>query len=111
VPSTVLLSRESSRLVGFYVSFFEKAYTVVKYYDIKVMGIALFTYGEEIMELAIFALLLVGIILLILSFKNKRENSLETQLENFTIQLMKEIYQIKKKLKVLEDEMMINDKN
>jgi hypothetical protein len=75
------------------------------------MGIALFTYGEEIMELAIFSLLLVGVILLILSLRNKRENSLETQLENFTIQLMKEIYQIKKKLKVLEDEMMINDKN
>jgi hypothetical protein len=63
------------------------------------------------MEFAIFGLLLVGVILLILSFRKNRENSLETQLENFTIQLMKEIYQIKKKLKVLEDEMMINDKN
>ncbi|ANX12904.1 hypothetical protein ACFQ4X_09735 [Fictibacillus halophilus] len=63
------------------------------------------------MEFAIFGLLLVGIILLILSFRKNRENSVETQLENFTIQLMKEIYQIKKKLKVLEDEMMINDKN
>ncbi|MBY6035491.1 hypothetical protein KUV80_02455 [Fictibacillus nanhaiensis] len=63
------------------------------------------------MEFAIFGLLLVGIILLILSFRKNRENSIETQLENFTIQLMKEIYQIKKKLKVLEDEMMINDKN
>ncbi|MCM3730698.1 hypothetical protein M3196_03330 [Fictibacillus nanhaiensis] len=63
------------------------------------------------MEFAIFGLLLVGIILLILSFRRNRENSVETQLENFTIQLMKEIYQIKKKLKVLEDEMMINDKN
>jgi hypothetical protein len=63
------------------------------------------------MEFAIFGLLLVGIILLVLSFRKNRENSVETQLENFTIQLMKEIYQIKKKLKVLEDEMMINDKN
>lgn len=63
------------------------------------------------MEFAIFGLLLVGIILLILSFRKNRENSVETQLENFTIQLMKEIYQIKKKLKVLEDEMMINEKN
>ncbi|GGB50463.1 hypothetical protein [Fictibacillus barbaricus] len=63
------------------------------------------------MEFAIFGLLLVGVILLILSFRKNRENSVETQLENFTIQLMKEIYQIKKKLKVLEDEMMINDKN
>jgi hypothetical protein len=63
------------------------------------------------MEFAIFGLLLVGVILLILSFRKNRESSVETQLENFTIQLMKEIYQIKKKLKVLEDEMMINDKN
>jgi hypothetical protein len=63
------------------------------------------------MEFAIFGLLLAGIILLILSFRKNRESSVETQLENFTIQLMKEIYQIKKKLKVLEDEMMINDKN
>lgn len=63
------------------------------------------------MEFAIFGLLLVGVILLILSFRKNRENSVETQLENFTIQLMKEIYQIKKKLKVLEDEMMMNDKN
>ncbi|KZE66431.1 hypothetical protein AWM68_08720 [Fictibacillus phosphorivorans] len=63
------------------------------------------------MEFAIFGLLLVGVILLILSFRKNRENSVETQLENFTIQLMKEIYQVKKKLKVLEDEMMINDKN
>ncbi|MCM3716819.1 hypothetical protein [Fictibacillus phosphorivorans] len=63
------------------------------------------------MEFAIFGLLLVGIILLILSFRKNRENSVETQLENFTIQLMKEIYQIKKKLKVLEDEMMVDDKN
>ncbi|MED1863463.1 hypothetical protein P4V41_08375 [Fictibacillus nanhaiensis] len=63
------------------------------------------------MEFAIFGLLLVGVILLILSFRKNKETSVETQLENFTIQLMKEIYQIKKKLKVLEDEMMINDKN
>jgi hypothetical protein len=63
------------------------------------------------MEFAIFGLLIVGIVLLILSFRKNRETSVETQLENFTIQLMKEIYQIKKKIKVLEDEMMINDKN
>jgi hypothetical protein len=63
------------------------------------------------MEFAIFGLLIIGIVLLILSFRKSRETSVETQLENFTIQLMKEIYQIKKKIKVLEDEMMINDKN
>ncbi|WNB93532.1 hypothetical protein [Bacillus sp. NEB1478] len=63
------------------------------------------------MEFAIVGLLIIGIVLLILSFRKNRETSVETQLENFSIQLMKEIYQIKKKMKVLEDEMMINDKN
>ncbi|MDR7072743.1 hypothetical protein [Fictibacillus barbaricus] len=63
------------------------------------------------MEFAIFGLLIIGVVLLILSFRKNRETSVETQLENFSIQLMKEVYQIKKKIKVLEDEMMINDKN
>jgi hypothetical protein len=102
--------QENSRNVVFCVNFCEKTYTTNKYYVIKVKGYS-FIYREDIMEFAIFGLLLVGIILLILSFRRNRENSVETQLENFTIQLMKEIYQIKKKLKVLEDEMMINDKN
>ncbi|MGG1573630.1 hypothetical protein [Fictibacillus sp. NRS-1165] len=62
------------------------------------------------MEIIIFSLLALGIILLVVSFRKDKSNNLEVQLENFSIQLMKEMYQVKKKLKVLEDEMMINEK-
>ncbi|MDN4074758.1 hypothetical protein [Fictibacillus terranigra] len=62
------------------------------------------------MEIIIFSLLALGIILLAVSFRKDKSNNLEVQLENFSIQLMKEMYQVKKKLKVLEDEMMINEK-
>ncbi|MGC4376026.1 hypothetical protein WD019_03685 [Fictibacillus sp. Mic-4] len=63
------------------------------------------------MEYAIFGLLLIGVILLLVSIKKDKSNNLEVQLENFSIQLMKEMYQVNKKLKILEDEIMINDKN
>lgn len=66
---------------------------------------------EDIMEYAIFGLLLIGVILLLVSIKKDKSNNLEVQLENFSIQLMKEMYQVNKKLKILEDEIMINDKN
>ncbi|WP_062234969.1 hypothetical protein [Fictibacillus sp. FJAT-27399] len=62
------------------------------------------------MEIIIFSLLALGIILLVISFRKDKSNNLEVQLENFSIQLMKEMYQVRKKLKVLEDEMMINEK-
>ncbi|MCK6257707.1 hypothetical protein LCY76_14020 [Fictibacillus sp. KIGAM418] len=62
------------------------------------------------MEIIIFSLLALGIILLVISFRKDKSNNLEVQFENFSIQLMKEMYQVKKKLKVLEDEMMINEK-
>ncbi|MFC7370379.1 hypothetical protein ACFQPF_01665 [Fictibacillus iocasae] len=63
------------------------------------------------MEFIIFGMLAAGLVLLLISFKKDRGANVETQLENFSIQLMKEIYQIKKKLKVLEEEIMINDKH
>lgn len=63
------------------------------------------------MEFAIIILLITGITLLILSFfKKDSSKQVEVQLENFSIQLMKELYQIKKKMKVLEEELMISDK-
>jgi hypothetical protein len=63
------------------------------------------------MEYAIIILLITGITLLILSFfKKDTSKQVEVQLENFSIQLMKELYQIKKKMKVLEEELMISDK-
>ncbi|MGP4080870.1 hypothetical protein ACTWQL_13235 [Pseudalkalibacillus sp. R45] len=63
------------------------------------------------MEFTILALLVTGIVLIILSFfKQNKTQQIETQLENVSIQLMKELYQVNKKVKVLEEEMMITDK-
>jgi hypothetical protein len=63
------------------------------------------------MEAILIILLIIGVGMLILSFFQKDKTKLiETQLENFTIQVMKEIYQVKKKVKVIEEELMINDK-
>ncbi|EIT85170.1 hypothetical protein A374_10520 [Fictibacillus macauensis ZFHKF-1] len=63
------------------------------------------------MEFAIFALLAVGLILLVFSFRKEQSSNVEVQIENFSIQLMKEMYEVKKKLKVLEEEMMIEKTN
>jgi hypothetical protein len=62
-------------------------------------------------QLILVILLIIGISLFILSFFQKNKTKLvETQLENFTIQVMKEIYQVKKKVKIIEEELMISDK-
>ncbi|MGM7701993.1 hypothetical protein ACSVDE_09700 [Pseudalkalibacillus sp. Hm43] len=63
------------------------------------------------MEFTIITLLVAGIALIVLSFfKQNKTQQIETQLENVSIQLMKELYQINKKIKVLEEELMITDR-
>jgi hypothetical protein len=63
------------------------------------------------MEFMIITLLIAGIVLIVLSyFKQNRKQQLETQIENVSIQLMKELYQINKKIKVVEEELMISDR-
>ncbi|WLD92075.1 hypothetical protein [Alkalihalobacillus sp. AL-G] len=63
------------------------------------------------MEFTIITLLIAGITLIVLSFfKQNRKQQLETQIENVSIQLMKELYQINKKIKVVEEELMISDR-
>jgi hypothetical protein len=63
------------------------------------------------MEAILIILLIIGVGMLILSyFQKDKTKVIETQLENFTIQVMKEIYQVKKKVKIVEEELMINDK-
>lgn len=60
------------------------------------------------MEYTIIALISLSIILFIISFAKKdRNKEVETQIENFSITLMQEIYQLKKKIKVLEEELVI----
>lgn len=62
------------------------------------------------MELVIIALLGVSALLFILSFFTKdRYKQVEKQQENISIQFMQEIYQLKKKVNVLEEEYMLED--
>ena len=61
------------------------------------------------MEWTIISLLGAGIILLILSFFQKDgTKDVEKQLENVSIQLMQEMYHLKKKVSLLEEEYMLN---
>ncbi len=60
------------------------------------------------MEYTIITLFSIAIILFIVSFLIKdRNKEVEKQIENFSITLMQEIYQLKKKIKVLEEEILI----
>ncbi|WP_017728331.1 hypothetical protein [Halalkalibacterium ligniniphilum] len=60
------------------------------------------------MEWMIIGLLILSIVLFILSFFRKDKTAeLERQMENFSITLMQEIYQLKKKIRILEEELLI----
>lgn len=59
---------------------------------------------------AIIAVIAVGVVLFILSFfMNDRIEDLESQLEQFSITTMQDTYQMKKKIKVLEEELLTED--
>ncbi|UOE95718.1 hypothetical protein [Alkalihalobacillus sp. LMS39] len=59
------------------------------------------------MELVIIILFILSILFFILSFVQKdRTKDLENQIENFSITLMQEIYQLKKKIKIVEEELL-----
>lgn len=60
------------------------------------------------MEFTIIVLFSLSIVLFVLSFFQKdKAKELEKQLENMSIQLMQEMYQLKKKVTVLEEEYLI----
>lgn len=62
------------------------------------------------MEIAILSLLGVAVFILIFSFFQKDPaKDVEKQLENFSISLMQEILKLKKKINVLEEEIMLTD--
>ncbi|WLR49841.1 hypothetical protein LC040_11050 [Bacillus tianshenii] len=62
------------------------------------------------MEWAIIGLFSVAIILLILSFfKDDKLTELENQVDQLSMTMIKEHYQIKKKLKVFEEELILNE--
>lgn len=59
---------------------------------------------------AIIAIIVVAIVLFILSyFMNDRIEEVEAQLEQMSITTMQDTYQLKKKVKVLEEELLPND--
>lgn len=62
------------------------------------------------METAIIGLFSFSIVLLVLSFFiGNKYKDLEAQVENLTMIVMKENYQLKKKMKVLEEELLQDD--
>ena len=62
------------------------------------------------MEIFLIILFLFAIILFILSFFIKDPyKELREELDQFSMQQLQEIYQIKKKLKVLEEELLVTD--
>ena len=59
---------------------------------------------------AIIAIIVVAIVLFILSyFMNDRIEEVESQLEQMSITTMQDTYQLKKKVKVLEEELLPSD--
>lgn len=61
-------------------------------------------------ESTIIGLFSFSIVLLVLSFfKKDKYNELENQVENLTMIVMQENYQLKKKMKVLEEELLGNE--
>ena len=58
----------------------------------------------------LITLISIGVVLLILSFfMNDKFDELEGQLEQFSISTMQDTYQIKKKLKILEEELLTSN--
>ncbi|MFU0791464.1 hypothetical protein JNUCC74_10320 [Cerasibacillus sp. JNUCC 74] len=59
---------------------------------------------------AIISIIVVGIVLLAVSFfMSDRIEQVESQLEQFSITTMQDTYQIKKKIKILEEELLTED--
>ncbi|MFS0751435.1 hypothetical protein [Oceanobacillus sp. 1P07AA] len=59
---------------------------------------------------AIIAIIVVAVVLFILSyFMNDRIEEVESQLEQMSITTMQDTYQLKKKIKVLEEELLPGD--
>lgn len=62
------------------------------------------------MEVIIVLLLSISIILYIVSFFTKDNyKKMEQQIENLSLSVLQENYQIKKKLKILEEELLLDD--
>lgn len=59
---------------------------------------------------AVSTILIVAVVLFILSFfMNDKFKDLEDQLEQYSMSTMQDTYQMKKKIKILEEELLTND--
>ncbi|WP_339228126.1 hypothetical protein NSQ77_21400 [Oceanobacillus sp. FSL K6-2867] len=62
------------------------------------------------MLVAIISIIIVAVVLFVLSyFMNDKFEELETQLEQLSITTMQDTYQMKKQIKILEEELMPAD--
>ncbi|KAA0549410.1 hypothetical protein FZW96_05740 [Bacillus sp. BGMRC 2118] len=62
------------------------------------------------MEYIMIGLLSFAVLLLILSFfKRDKVNDIEEQLEQLSLTVMQENYQMKKRIKILEEELLFHD--
>ncbi len=62
--------------------------------------------------IAIVTILVIGVILFVLSyFMNDRIEEIESQLEHYSITSMQDTYQMKKKIKILEEELLPGNMN
>ncbi|HZG60522.1 MAG TPA: hypothetical protein VEY68_08670 [Anoxybacillus sp.] len=67
---------------------------------------------EHLIEYTIIALVFLSLLLLILSFFAKDKiKALEEQIDQLTMSFVQETYQLKKKLKVLEEELLMSDED
>lgn len=63
------------------------------------------------MGLILLILIVAGLVILILSiFKEDSVKKLEDQIEGTSITVMQELYKVKKKVRVLEEELMIDER-
>ncbi|SDQ49993.1 hypothetical protein SAMN05216232_1833 [Virgibacillus subterraneus] len=62
------------------------------------------------MMYAIITIIVIAVVLLVLSFfMNDKFDELESELEQFSISTMQDNYQMKKKIKILEEELLTDD--
>jgi DNA-directed RNA polymerase specialized sigma24 family protein len=67
---------------------------------------------EHLIEYTMIALVFLSLLLLILSFFAKDKiKALEEQIDQLTMSFVQETYQLKKKLKVLEEELLMSDED
>ncbi|TPE69308.1 hypothetical protein AMD02_008995 [Halalkalibacterium halodurans] len=67
--------------------------------------------GKIALEWVLIGLFIFSSILFILSFARKdRTKQLEEQLDNLSITFMQEIYQLKKKMRLLEEELLVGQR-